>query len=121
MLNKFAVVVLMVALVAAHCATSALANTRSDSGVRTSELEAPSRSIPAATNEARENEKLRAVVVKLIADAKAGKLAPPERPQIQSAKSNNLSKGTKILIGVGIVVAVVTVVLIVRKPRVTAF
>lgn len=119
MLNKFASLVLMIALVAALCATSAVANTPYDSGSRTSGAEAPSTSIPATTNEARENEKLRAVVLKLVADTKAGKVVPPERPQIQPAKSNNLSKGTKIAIGVGVALAVVVIVLIVRKPRLT--
>ena len=55
-------------------------------------------------------------MVKLVADAKAGKVAPTERPQIQPAKSNNLSKRAKIAIGVGIAVTVVASVLIARSP-----
>jgi hypothetical protein len=53
----------------------------------------------------------------LIAEAKAGKVAPAERPQIQPAKSNNLSKGTKIAIGVGIAIAVIAVIVIVKADK----
>ena len=55
-------------------------------------------------------------MLKLVADAKAGKMTRADRPQLQPAKSNNLSKRTKIAIGVGIAVAVVAVVLIARSP-----
>lgn len=54
---------------------------------------------------------------KLITDGKAGKVAPAERPQIQPAKSNNLSNGTKIAIGVGIVIAVIAVIVIATADR----
>ncbi len=56
-------------------------------------------------------------MVKLVADAKAGKVVPTERPQIQPAKSNNLSKGTKIAIGVGIAIAVVVVIVIATADK----
>ncbi len=49
--------------------------------------------------------------------AKAGKVAPAERPQIQPAKSNNLSKGAKIAIGVGIAIAVVVVIVIATADK----
>jgi hypothetical protein len=58
---------------------------------------------------AQPHDKLRADVQKLIAEAKAGKVAPTARPQIQPAKSNNLSKGAKIAIGVGIAVVVIAI------------
>jgi hypothetical protein len=116
MRNKFTSLALMAALVATLCTTSTFANTRSDSGLETIRTETSSTSIPATTKEAGENEKLRAVVLKLVADAKAGKIVPAERPQIQPAKSNNLSKGTKIAIGVGIVVAVIAVIVIAKSP-----
>lgn len=39
---------------------------------------------------------------------------PAAKSQIQPAKRNNWSKGTKIAVGVGIAVAVVVVILVVR-------
>jgi hypothetical protein len=56
------------------------------------------------------NEKLRADMLKLVEDAKAGRVAPAPRPQMQPQKSNNLSKGAKIAIGVGIAVAVIAII-----------
>ena len=58
------------------------------------------------------NEKLREAFNKLVADAKAGRVAPAPRPQMQPAQSNSLSKGTKIAIVVGVVVAVVAIIVI---------
>ena len=58
---------------------------------------------------------LRSSVLRLVADTKAGKVMPAERPQIQPAKSNNLSTTLKVEIGVG--VAVVVLALIVKHAR----
>ena len=63
------------------------------------------------------NEKLRADMLKLVRDAEAGNVIPPAKSQIQPAKSNNWSKGTKIAVGVGVAVAVVVVILIVRHQK----
>ncbi len=54
-------------------------------------------------------------MAKLLTDAKAGKVAPAARPQIQPAKGNSLSKGAKIAIGVGI--AVLVLALIVKHQK----
>jgi hypothetical protein len=61
------------------------------------------------------NEGLRVGITKLVADAKAGKVSPAARPQIQRAGRNNLSDGAKVAIGVGLAVALV--VLIVTRKR----
>ena len=55
--------------------------------------------------------KLRADMEKLIADARAGKVTPAARPQIQPAKSNSLSKKAKVAIGVGIAVIVLAIII----------
>jgi hypothetical protein len=61
---------------------------------------------------------LRADIYKLVADAKAGgKTVTPPRAQIQTAKGNSLSKGTKIAIGVGIAAAVVVIVAVAVNRR----
>ena len=56
------------------------------------------------------NEKLRADVEKLLRDARAGKVVPPERRQMKPAKSNSLSKGAKIAIGVGVAAVVIAII-----------
>ena len=61
--------------------------------------------------EARPDAKLRAEMEKLVADARAGKVIPAARPQIQPAKSNSLSKKAKVAIGVGIAVIVLAVII----------
>jgi hypothetical protein len=106
MFTKFASVVLAAALVCTLAGTSAFAD---------APLKHSSKITPAAATEADRvvNEKLRAEIFKLVADAKAGgKGVTLPRPQIQPPQRNNLSKGTKIAIGVGIAVAVVAVILV---------
>ncbi len=56
-------------------------------------------------------------MVQLVVDAKAGKVAPAARPQIQPAKSNNLSKGKKIAIGIAVAVAVIAVIVVVDRQK----
>lgn len=116
MLNKFAPLVVIAALVTALCGTSAFASDFANSSSKTDRPEAQPPANSAPTKESPANEKLRTDMLKLVSDAKAGKVAPPERSQIQPAKRNNLSKGKKIAIGVGIAVAVVAIVLVVTSP-----
>ncbi len=110
MLNKLTSVTLVAALVIVLCGTSALANSSSNPDAKTDTANVPSGA--PAKKEVKPNEQLKNNMLKLVADAKAGKVALAARPQIQPAKSNNLSKGTKIAIGVGIAVAVIAVILI---------
>lgn len=112
MLNKLTSVTLVAALVIVLCGTSAFANNSSNPDAKTDTVNVPSGA--PAKKEVKPNEHLKNNMLKLIADAKAGKVAPAERPQIQPAKSNNWSKGTKIAVGVGVAVAVVVVILVVR-------
>jgi hypothetical protein len=67
-----------------------------------------------ANIEAKPNEKLSTDILKLVADTKAGKVASAPKPQTQPRNVNNLSKGTKIAIGVVIVVAVVATIFVVK-------
>ena len=64
-----------------------------------------------AEPEVQPNAKLRADMKKLLAEAKAGNVTPRAKPQIQPAKSNNLSKTTKIAIGLGIAIVVLALVI----------
>ncbi len=114
MLRKFASFVLVTALVYTLGGASAFADTTSDHESKSKVAATSSEPGTAAGNEANPNEKLRADVRKLVSDAKAGKVTPPAKSQIQPAKSNNWSTGTKIAVGVGVAVAVIVVILIAR-------
>ena len=111
MLNKFTSVTLVAAMVVVLCGTSAFANNASNPDAKTDIANVLSGA--PATKEVKPNEQLKTNIHKLVSDAKAGKVAMAAKSQIQPAKSNNLSKGTKIAIGVGIAVAVIVTILIV--------
>jgi hypothetical protein len=110
-LNKFTSVTLVAAMVVVLCGTSAFANNSSNPDEKTDTANVPSM-VP-ETKEVKPSEQLKNNMLKLVADAKAGKVTMAAKSQIQPAKSNNLSKGTKIAIGVGVAVAVIAVILIV--------
>ncbi len=117
MLNKFASLVLVIALVSTLGGSLAFANSPTKPDAKGNVADVPGGSEISDKNKVQPNEKLKADMVKLITDAKAGKVAPAERPQIQPAKTNNLSKGTKIAIGVGIAIAVVVVIVIATADK----
>ncbi|CAN5474235.1 hypothetical protein BH20ACI3_BH20ACI3_01680 [soil metagenome] len=95
MLKKFVLLVLVIALVSTLGGSSAFANSRTKPGAKRNVAAVPGTTEIVDRNEVQPNEKLKAEMVKLVASAKAGKVAPAERPQIQPAKSNNLSKEQK--------------------------
>src|SRR5687768_15440282 len=93
------------------CASFVRAANETEPRLKTEE----STSAPTAENqETKSNEKLRSAMLKLVADAKAGRVAPEPRLQMQPAKSNNLSTKTKVAIGIGIAVAVVAIIVIAK-------
>jgi hypothetical protein len=114
MLSKLTSVTLVAALLIVSCGTAAFASNSPNPDKRTDIASVPS-DIP-ANKEIKPNEQLKKTILKLVADAKAGKVAPTERPQIRPAQRNNFSKGKKIALGVGIAVAVIAVILIVNSP-----
>ena len=116
MLNKLASLTLAVALLASLCGTSGFANSSTSINSNKDRSVRRLRFVRSDSNDSRINDKLRVNILKLVSDAKAGKIAPAERPQIQPAKSNNLSKRTKIAIGVGIAAAVIVAIVIVKSP-----
>ena len=117
MLTKFASLVLVIALVSTLGGSSAFANSPTKPDAKRNVADVPGETEISDKDKVQPNEKLKADMVKLVADAKAGKVAPAERPQIQPAKTNNLSKGTKIAIGVGIAIAVVVVIVIATADK----
>lgn len=82
-----------------------------------SEVSDPASTTPAPSSDQNKTktepgQKLRSAVDNLVSDTKAGRINIAERPQIQPAKSNNLSTKTKVAIGVGIAVAVIAIIVI---------
>lgn len=111
MIRRLAASTLAALMLCALCATSAPANT--PNGAETKSEGASSQPAPRAGDgkEAKSGEKLKADVSKAIADAKEGRSGntlPPH--QQQPPQSNNLSKGQKVAIGVGITVAVLAII-----------
>lgn len=112
MLKRFASLAQIMTLVCTVGGTSILANTstKTDPSLSEPTTSAKSEGQPAV----QQREKLRAAVSRLLADTKAGKEKLPAQPQVQPAKSNGLSKGKKIALGVGIAVVVVAVIVVVH-------
>ena len=117
MLRKLASLVLVTALVCALSGTSAFANTASGPDSKAKTVTTSSEPGTLDAKEPKTNEKLRADVRKLVDDARAGKVAPVAKSQIQPARSNNWSTGTKVAVGVGIAVAVIAVIVIVNADK----
>lgn len=114
MLNKFASIVLVASLVCTLAGTPAFANTPSEPSTKTDATSDK----PDAVTEADKvvNEELRTSINKLVADTKAASnVVTFPKPQIQSPQRNNLSKGTKIAIGVGVAVAVVAIIFVSQR------
>ena len=119
MLNRFASLALVIALISTVGGTSVFANPavkidKAADGTDTLPEPAASKN---PKKEAQPSEKLRAGLAKLVADTKAGKGTLSAQAQILPTRRNNLSKGTKIAIGVGVAVAVVAAIVIVHKVR----
>jgi hypothetical protein len=71
----------------------------------------------AASREVARNEQLKHGMLKLVADAKAGKVKASPKSPIQPGTRNSLSKGKKIAIGVGIAVIVVAVIVFIHEKN----
>jgi hypothetical protein len=103
MIRKAVSVAVVFALVLCFSRASALGNSGSDS-------KEPVDKAPPAVAKKEANEKLKADVAKLVADAKAGKLKVPAQ-HFPQPKRNNLSTGAKIAIVAGIAGAIVFIIL----------
>ena len=113
MLKKFPSLVLVSILI---FSLGVSASARTLSNPETAKVAATSNeTATASANEDKSNEKLSAGMRQLVADARAGKLAPAAKSQLEPAKSNNFS--TKAKVAIGVAVAVVVIGLIVNHQR----
>jgi hypothetical protein len=113
MFKKLASVVIITAIVCTLGGTSVFASSPFDPAAKSDSANVPS-GAPAKKDA---NEQLKSNMLKLVADAKAGKVGSVAKSQIQPARSNNWSKRTKIAVGVGVAVAVLVTFLVVQHVR----
>ena len=110
MIKRITSLILVPVLIVLACGTSTHARVSSDEKVHPAE-----NTTNGVGADKLANEQLRTAINKLVSDAKAGKIGPA--PRAQSQPRNNLSKGTKIAIGVGIVVAVVAIIVVAKADK----
>jgi hypothetical protein len=117
MMKRLASGALMAALVCAVGGRLVFANTPTNTDTTAKAVLILPASPASAKKELPANEKLRTDLAKLMADAKAGKEKLPAPPQFHPAARNNLSKGTKIALGVGIAAVVVLAIIVVHAKN----
>ena len=110
MFKKIASLVLVTALACTLCGTPAFAHTSSNPDDKSNKTGTQPDSASTGKREVQPKESLRADILKLVADARAGKGVSVTDPQNQPRQSNGLSKGAKIAIGVGIAAAVLLII-----------
>lgn len=106
MLKRLSSLGIVISLICFMCATSAFAGTGSEPNDPAAK---PASSLKIET---KTNEKLKADMLKLVADTKAGKGRPVTRSQFPSRQRNNLSTGAKIGIAAAIAGAIVVIVIV---------
>lgn len=115
MIKKLVSMIAVFAILFTIGGTSAFANSLTDppdtDEPTNTPVEAP------AKKEVKRNEQLKTAMLKLVADARAGKVRPAPKSPIQPGTRNNLSKGTKIAIGVGIAVVVVAIIVFIHEKN----
>lgn len=115
MFKKLASVILVAAIACTIGGTSAFATNAAEASPQDDPVSVPVKA--PEKKEAKPNGQLKANMLKLVADAKAGKVKLPAKSQMQSSTSNNLSKGKKIAIGVGIAVIVVAIIVVIHEKN----
>ena len=106
---------LVATLFIALCGNSAFAsnsptsNANADAANLTSDVRAKS--------EAQPNPLLKNKMLELVADAKAGKVVPAAKSDIQPSKSSNWSTKTKVAVGIGIAITVLAIVVIIEAKK----
>lgn len=108
---RLASLAVAVAMISSLGGASVFAHPASDPKTA-AETRTSSKSSASATNETKPDEKLRVDMLKLVADAKAGKVAPRSEPQFPRSQKNNLSTGAKIGIVAAIAGAIVLILVV---------
>ena len=117
MINGFASLALAIALICTVGGTFVLADTPTNTDPTANVVVTLPASPISAKKELPSNERLRTDLAKLVAGTKAGKGKLSEPPQFQPPRGNNLSKGQKIALGVGIAAVVVLVIVVIHAKN----
>ena len=110
-------VLTMVALICGLSGGAALAQTTAAVRSEAASLSAGSEPEAAGRPAARAGISLKAEMLKLMAEARAGKVSQSTPPRPRPPQSNALTKGQKITIGVGVAVAVVVLAIILSRDN----
>ena len=114
MLKRFASVVLVAALSCTLGGTAAFADTPPTSDAKAGGVTTRPGPGTEAGKRARPGGTLKDDMLKLVAEAKAGKARAAVPAWQQPPQSNSLSKGQKVAIGVGVAVAVVVTIIVIK-------
>lgn len=117
MLNKLTSLVIVSTLLCTLGGVSAFAQSLSGPETGSKGEDTPAASVTVAKTETESSDKLKAEMLKTVADTRAGKGKLSAASQFKPAQRNNLSKGQKIAIGVGIAAAVVVAVVVLHTRR----
>jgi hypothetical protein len=117
MFKRFASLALVATLICTLGGTAAFAQTLPQPDARSNSVNELPDSGFAGRKEAQSSEVLKANILKLVADAKAGKRLVVLDPQNQPRQSNSLSKTTKIALVVGVAVVVILIIVIVHAKN----
>ena len=117
MINRIASLVLLIALVFTVGTSAVRADTPKNPDTSGNAVVTPPAEPTLEKKQTKPDEKLRTGMTKLVADTKAGKGKLSGPSQFKPARGNNLSKGQKIAIGVGIAAAVVVVIAVLHVRR----
>jgi hypothetical protein len=105
----------MAAMICGMCLGSGLAQTRAAVSSQVAVLPAGAERVGDCEQAVRDGRTLKAEMLKLLAEAREGKVSPSTVPRPQPPKSNALTKGQKVSIGVGVAAAVVVLAIILSR------
>ena len=110
--KKLASIVIGIAMVSCFSGASIYARPATDSDTPAKPADSSGKPDTSVSRDVKINEKVKADMLKLLADAKAGKVRPAPASQFPATKGNNLSKTAKIAIVVGVVLVVVAIIVV---------
>jgi hypothetical protein len=106
----------MLVVAALACGTSLASASAQDVAAGGAEVAAANPDVPAPTEEGPPSgTDLKAEMLKLMSNARAGSVSPSSPPRRQPVKSNGFGKGRKVAVGVGAAAAVIILVIVLSR------
>jgi hypothetical protein len=109
---RLASIAVAVAVISCFSGGSIYARGATDSDTSAKAADSSGKSDVSVSRRGKTNEKVRADMLKLLADAKAGKVSTAPASQFPATKGNNLSKTAKIAIVAGVVLVVLAIIVV---------